>query len=293
MKKNTLKTLMVAGLVGVAGVGLMTGCEKKEEEPKGSGTAYLEVLGLDTTWMKDDIISIKGASIRYFDSKDDTLPEECDLKVDMIENFSSKLEGTHKMIISYKDASLEVGYQIFNEENVKTIYNNAMQEVVNASVLRIDSDMESESAMKQGGVVYYKFGESYKVQEWYAEESGKWYQYRQDNEDEPTKEEITDEHDKYDHINNGFKKLILGVVGLPETYYGLVDMVGEIKTNVDIVNNKTILEFNILAMNASVTMEIKDGKIIKIVLPDDDHFHNVEFYYTVSDVEMPDIPSVS
>ena len=187
MKKNILKTLMVAGLVGVAGVGLMTGCEKKETP----STAYIEVEGLNKTWIQGQGITIDGAKVKYYESEDDTIPDVVDLEASMITNFHSSLIGKNTMKIEYNGVTLDVNYTIFSMEQFETCYSTALDNLKNSTCFKIVERSygangltlaEVSQMMVKDEIIFESWedeGTSYWSKFWTVKEGGKWYKYEQ------------------------------------------------------------------------------------------------------------------
>ncbi len=290
MKKG-LKSLMVTGMVGAASIGLMTGCANNES------TSYLEVVGLDTTWIQNQAISIEDAKVLYYESKDDTTPEEVDLQANMINNFHTSLVGENTMTITYKDTTLEVDYNVVSLDTFKGYINTAIDNLkASQCVKAVSSENETdivEATMYKDGI-YYHYEEDFT--EWYTEESGTWYHYKKIGNNTPTKLNIGSQFSLVDEI-------VDRIIGDMPSADEMLSFTAVVSYEFDIENNQTIIIFNMHSQyndnSGIVQYYIENGKFVKI------EYHTLEMSannhttattlisYDADDISIPALPDIA
>ncbi len=292
MKKG-LKTLMVAGLIGTAGLGLMTGCESDD----GKSTAYIEIENLDTTWIQNQAISIDGAKIKYYENKDDSTPEVVDLKANMITNFNSALVGENTMTITYNDVSLQVDYHIYSMDDFISIFNTAIENLRTAPTVHsywrcpddeVNAERQTENV--KDGKLYTVWQDGEHINKmWTVKEGDKWFEYSQQsfNNNIVKKEDLTDDENFAGTIGD---ELVESVIGLDNVGI-LLELEGVNGYNIDFNNNEIVYTFT-QEIGEKYVFHIKDNKFVEFEQFGLSSYYLTTISYDEADVEMPALPTV-
>ncbi len=285
MNKKT-KTLLTLGLIGTASLGLLTGCELKDDNSGEKSTAYIQVEGLDTTWVQNQAISIEGAKIKYYENDKDEIPDVVDLRADMITNFNSSLVGNNFMKINYRDASLNVKYTIYSIEYVATVFNTAITNLKNAEKVKY-VDIDGDIAIKSEGKYYNCEGTGNNKHEfWTVQEGDTWYGYSKHPNNMPPSSKV--EKADFD-VDNEMVKAIFPVQNFSE----LLNHEHLESFEVDMINN--MYSLNINTANSKLTCDFKDGKCVKItsIIEGEVEAHIRTITYDASEIEaIPELPTI-
>lgn len=177
MKKG-IKNLAIAAMVGVASMGLMTGCKKEEEKP------YIQVSGLDVAYIQNEDINLEGAKILYYSNKNDTTADEIKLTESMVANFDTDTTGEKKMKVLWNNFELEINYSVVSESDLVSLYNQAFNNFMNSEKVKFAIDA-SDDSYDANGSIYYSNNKVYanylqngeNQQEWFQKEEDVWYVY--------------------------------------------------------------------------------------------------------------------
>ena len=297
MKKG-IKNLAIATMVGVASMGLMTGCKKEEDKP------YIQVSGLDTAYIQNEDINLEGAKILYYSEKNDTTADEIKLTESMIANFNTETTGEKKMKVLWNNFELEINYSVISTTDFINLYNTAYDNLMNAEYVHGDLTYDFETGLKvtssnvTNNKCYVKAvvqGTNETEEEWCEEYGGVWYRYNIEGE-EKTREDINSQITNgnvmecvmNNFIGSGSKLDASALEYIDEICYDIdgTKTILSIKVFDEDYNETNITEFIIennkfIGCNAKV--ENAEGEINTIVTS--------IISYNAEDVEMVDLPT--
>ena len=295
MKKG-IKNLAIATMVGVASMGLMTGCQKEEDKP------YIQVSGLDTAYIQNEGIDLEGAKILYYSNKNDTTADEIKLTESMIANFDTDTTGEKKMKVLWNNLELEINYSVFSASDFINIYNNAFENLMNAENVHADmiigqgSEQINASSNLKNNKCYIKvdgFGDS-KIEEWYEQYGGKWYKYCLEVE-KKSRKDISSEI-----LNNNVMGYVVSSFIASGSKLSVEDLNGFNGYSIDVENGKIIWTVNFPAeenQTGVLKYTIENEKIIECewkVLNQNNEIVTINLStisYNIEDVEMVDLPT--
>ena len=296
MKKG-IKNLAIATMVGVASMGLMTGCKKEEDKP------YIQVRGLDTAYIQNEDINLEGAKILYYSNIKDTTADEIALTESMIANFDTDTTGQKKMKVLWNNFELEINYSVISTTDFINIYNTAYDNLMNAEYVHGDAThcYGSPEVYTSANVANNKFyiktivqGTTEKDEEWCEQYSGVWYRYNIEGE-EKTREDISSE------ITNGKVMEYVMTCFIGQGSKLNEEALGNVEITIDIEGTKIILSIKVF------DEEYNETNITKFII-ENNKFVGCNFKvenaegeintmatsiisYNAEDVEMVDLPT--
>lgn len=173
MKNKKLTALALAGVLGVASFGMM-GCKQEEAKP------YIQVKGLDTTYIQNEEINLEGAKVLYYSDKNDTTADEIKLQECMIANFNTETTGKKTLKVIWNGCELEINYNVMLKSEFIDLYNTAYNNFMFAQNIHSNTNISSGS---DSLVVYENvFNNKYYAtsgteQRWIQKEDNNWFWY--------------------------------------------------------------------------------------------------------------------
>lgn len=286
MKKG-FKNLMVAAGLCAATMGLMTGCQKKEEDKP-----YIRVSGLDVGYFQNEEINLDGAKILYYENKNDTTADEIKLTENMIANFNTETTGEKKMKVFWNNFQLEIDYSVISKEKFVDIYNNVLNNTLNAKNMHVEStrrqvgdDDEVAKIEFSNNLAYLHTLNNENFKMWYRQEDLNLYEYEIES-GVATKSLVDGDL--------GIQGIILRMCacsdGQPlnlETFNSYTNV------RYDVKGNKTIMSYNI-STEDSIQLIIVDNKIVECLFvgeTEEPYSYETTISYNAEDVEMVEVPT--
>jgi len=308
MKKG-LKNLAIASMVGVASLGLMTGCEMGDDE------AYIKVKGLDTGYMVGETIDLENAKILYYSNKKDKTADEIKLNENMVANFNTETAGDKTMKVFFNGCELEIEYTVKSTTDFIYIFNKAYDNLLNAphthaETAFVEDGVESARAFinVQNNKYYSTYGDAEEYasgtveKEWIEKSNNTWFAYLDERGDKSR-------CDYSDNIVEGnvMSYVAPGVLSVEKLTNDFITECGAVLA-IDFDGNKTVLKFNMVfeeeyegetyAERINVTYVIENEKFISMKYIEDtdtpdsvDEEITVQISYNIEDVEMEALPS--
>ncbi len=301
--KRKIKNLAIAGMVGIASMGIMTACKKEDPKPP-VPQPYIEVQGLDTGYIVGETLNIEDAKILYYSSKNDTTADEITLTKSMIANFSTEEAGNKTMKVLWNGFEVEIDYSVVNATGFINLYNTAYENFINTTDIHVEMSAISGNVVQVGGAEvsnnkYYDFagieGEEIKLQHWIQQENNVWYAY--EIEEDGCFRDVLDMTMPNDNIMEYAFEGIL----MMENEELTINRFSQLEdVNFDIYGTKTILSFKLNGEEGlqETKLTIEDGKFTKVKSKfyEEDGI-NVEFSYSATisynaeDVERVELPT--
>ncbi len=211
MKKKKLTALALAGVLGIASLGMM-GCGKESttEELK----PYIEVAGLDTAYIQNEEINLDGAKILYYSDQNDATADEVRLQESMIANFSTEEVGEKKMKVFFNGCELEIDYSVVSKEFVQNLYATALDNMKNSDYVRVVEELIDTNAWEELDVeatrliynltkekIYFvwEYQDEITAEEWIENDGSKWMDYYRWN-DNYSRTDVNDEVLEYNNL---------------------------------------------------------------------------------------------
>lgn len=295
MKKG-IKNLAIATMVGIASMGLMTGCKKEEAKP------YIQVSGLDVAYIQNEDINLEGAKILYYSDKNDTTADEIKLTESMIANFDTDTTGEKKMKVLWNNFELEINYSVISTTDFINLYNTAYDNLMNAENVHADMivgqgvEQTIASTNVKNNKFYAKFSKNgqFVGEEWVQQYNNCWYYYELESEDVKRRTDISEEilnNNVMEYCMNYFIALSIPINN---------EIISECEISYEIDGLKTILTFSsVNAQNeTSITQSIiENEKFIgaDYMILNSDGTTKLStistISYNIEEVEMVDLPT--
>ncbi len=299
MKKG-IKNLAIATMIGVASMGLMTGCKKDEDKP------YIQLSGFDTTYIQNEDINLEGAKILYFSDKNDTTADEIKLTESMIANFNTETTGEKKMKVLWNGFELEIDYSVISTADIVSMYNTAYQNLLNAEHVHGSMTYSYENvsmeifANVKDNKFYGKMQFGDEVEENWCEKVGdKWFRFL-DEEDSETGEDLKRRYNINSKISseNVMEYAITNFISM-DSRLEESDLEFYDEVLYDFDGAKTILTFKIGVDEGLTQIDewiIENNKFIGCSMKEENSSGEVEYSissslsYNLEDVEMVNLP---
>ncbi len=293
MKKG-IKNLAIATMIGVASMGLMTGCEKEEDKP------YIQVKGLDTAYIQNGEINLEGAKILYYSNKKDTTADEIRLQESMIANFSTEETGNKVMKVLWNGFELEVQYSVVSVDEVISLYNDARETLLNAE--KVHGDMvytnslrtyqQSSNVSNNKYYGYARENNQLMYEKWCEKDGDVWYLYESDYEsDEDIRDELIGVEN--DNVMEWAMSAFIGQTGEFTS-----ENLSNFNVDVEYDGEKTTLILKSKGEeDHSLTYTIENGKFVYVEMIERDSEGEIKslvtstISYNAEDVEMIDLPT--
>lgn len=258
MKKG-IKNLAIATMVGVASMGMLTGCKSEEKEDL---KPYIQVSGLDVAYIQNEDINLEGAKVLYYSDKNDKTADEINLKDCMISNLSTEETGNKIMKVFFNGCELEINYKVMSASELVDLYNAAYDNFWYAQNIHADMVLSLESEFVSMNVLNNKYyATDGTKQQWIQKENDDWYNYS-----------IEGQTNK--------KSVMVGVIAkdnIKEYAFESIINLEDRELNVDIVNEFTSWEYDINGHDSVITFKqngvegvqetkltIKNEKFVKV-----------------------------
>ena len=304
--KRGIKNFAIATMVGVASLGLMTGCVKDDkghvENKPLEDKPYIQVVGLDTGYIVGETLNVEGAKILYYSNLNDTTADEITITESMIANFSTEEAGSKVLKVIWNGFELEIDYSVISTNDFINIYNAAFDNIMNAKnvhadIVRQDSEQLVASTNVKNNKFYASFSQNgeFVGEEWVEKYNNNWFYYELKGADIKSRRNINEEIE-----NDNFMEFVIGsfiMTGSRLTVEGLSGLNG---FSIDFKNGKTIWKVNPLEEENQIAIleyTIENEKIIKCDWTVYNQNQEVTIRalstisYNAEDVEMVDLPT--